>query len=120
MDNGEYHISTVDNMDTTLAELGDEFTLGDIDGELVIWLVICLMKLTSVVIDSSAVVTQAQHRKLIYVTRASVTKFTIQNTQLIVVFKNRRRLGCSIVNSTCFPEILHTTLYYVLYLLCHA
>eukprot|EP00066_Takifugu_rubripes_P012577 XP_011601843.1 PREDICTED: sterol regulatory element-binding protein 2 isoform X1 [Takifugu rubripes] len=31
MDNGEYHISTVDNMDTTLAELGDEFTLGDID-----------------------------------------------------------------------------------------
>lgn len=33
MDSGEY-ISTMDNMDTTLAELGDEFTLGDIDGEL--------------------------------------------------------------------------------------
>lgn len=32
MDSGEY-ISTIDNMDTTLAELGDEFTLGDIDGE---------------------------------------------------------------------------------------
>uniref|UniRef100_A0A3Q3VXT6 Sterol regulatory element-binding protein 2 n=1 Tax=Mola mola TaxID=94237 RepID=A0A3Q3VXT6_MOLML len=30
MDGGEY-VSTVDNMDTTLAELGDEFTLGDID-----------------------------------------------------------------------------------------
>lgn len=39
MNNGEY-ISTMDNMDTTLAELGDEFTLGDIDGELannVLW-----------------------------------------------------------------------------------
>lgn len=34
MDSGEY-VSTVDNMDPTLAELGDEFTLGDIDGELV-------------------------------------------------------------------------------------
>lgn len=33
MDSGEY-VSTVDNMDPTLAELGDEFTLGDIDGEL--------------------------------------------------------------------------------------
>lgn len=43
MDNGEYHISTVDNMDTTLAELGDEFTLGDIDGELDICS-ICLVK----------------------------------------------------------------------------
>lgn len=32
MDSGEF-ISTVDNMDPTLAELGDEFTLGDIDGE---------------------------------------------------------------------------------------
>lgn len=32
MDGGEY-ISTMENMDTTLAELGDEFTLGDIDGE---------------------------------------------------------------------------------------
>lgn len=32
MDSGEY-ISTMENMDTTLAELGDEFTLGDIDGE---------------------------------------------------------------------------------------
>lgn len=32
MDTGEY-ISTMDNMDPTLAELGDEFTLGDIDGE---------------------------------------------------------------------------------------
>lgn len=32
MDSGEY-VSTVDNMDPTLAELGDEFTLGDIDGE---------------------------------------------------------------------------------------
>uniref|UniRef100_A0A667X2H9 Sterol regulatory element-binding protein 2 n=1 Tax=Myripristis murdjan TaxID=586833 RepID=A0A667X2H9_9TELE len=30
MDSGEY-ISTMENMDTTLAELGDEFTLGDID-----------------------------------------------------------------------------------------
>uniref|UniRef100_A0AAQ4RXK4 Sterol regulatory element-binding protein 2 n=1 Tax=Gasterosteus aculeatus aculeatus TaxID=481459 RepID=A0AAQ4RXK4_GASAC len=30
MDTGEY-ISTMDNMDPTLAELGDEFTLGDID-----------------------------------------------------------------------------------------
>ncbi|XP_041673313.1 sterol regulatory element-binding protein 2 isoform X2 [Cheilinus undulatus] len=30
MDSGEY-IPTMDNMDTTLAELGDEFTLGDID-----------------------------------------------------------------------------------------
>lgn len=43
MDPGEYHVSTVDNMDTTLAELGDEFTLGDIDGELDI----CLIKLMS-------------------------------------------------------------------------
>lgn len=34
MDTGEF-VSTVDNMDPTLAELGDEFTLGDIDGELV-------------------------------------------------------------------------------------
>lgn len=34
MDSGEF-VSTVDNMDPTLAELGDEFTLGDIDGELV-------------------------------------------------------------------------------------
>lgn len=34
MDSGEY-VSTVDNMDPTLAELGDEFTLGDIDGEFV-------------------------------------------------------------------------------------
>uniref|UniRef100_A0AAQ4QBK9 Sterol regulatory element-binding protein 2 n=1 Tax=Gasterosteus aculeatus aculeatus TaxID=481459 RepID=A0AAQ4QBK9_GASAC len=34
MDTGEY-ISTMDNMDPTLAELGDEFTLGDIDGDLV-------------------------------------------------------------------------------------
>lgn len=32
MDSGEF-VSTVDNMDPTLAELGDEFTLGDIDGE---------------------------------------------------------------------------------------
>lgn len=32
MDSGEY-ISTMENMDSTLAELGDEFTLGDIDGE---------------------------------------------------------------------------------------
>lgn len=32
MDGGEF-ISTMDSMDTTLAELGDEFTLGDIDGE---------------------------------------------------------------------------------------
>lgn len=32
MDSGEY-ISTMENMDPTLAELGDEFTLGDIDGE---------------------------------------------------------------------------------------
>ncbi|CAG08380.1 unnamed protein product [Tetraodon nigroviridis] len=31
MDSGEDHISTVDNMDTTLAGLGDEVTLGDID-----------------------------------------------------------------------------------------
>lgn len=30
---GEY-ISTMENMDPTLSELGDEFTLGDIDGEL--------------------------------------------------------------------------------------
>lgn len=30
MDSGEF-VSTVDNMDPTLAELGDEFTLGDID-----------------------------------------------------------------------------------------
>ncbi|KAM9745644.1 sterol regulatory element-binding protein 2 isoform 1-T2 [Menidia menidia] len=30
MDTGEY-ISTMENMDTTLSELGDEFTLGDID-----------------------------------------------------------------------------------------
>ncbi|XP_056143330.1 sterol regulatory element-binding protein 2 [Lampris incognitus] len=30
MDSGEY-ISTIENMDPTLAELGDEFTLGDID-----------------------------------------------------------------------------------------
>lgn len=34
MDSGEY-VSTVDNMDPTLAELGDEFTLGDIDGKLI-------------------------------------------------------------------------------------
>ena len=33
MDGGEY--SSVENMDPTLAELGDEFTLGDIDGEFV-------------------------------------------------------------------------------------
>lgn len=32
MDGGEY-ISSMENMDPTLAELGDEFTLGDIDGE---------------------------------------------------------------------------------------
>lgn len=32
MDTGEY-IPPVDNMDSTLAELGDEFTLGDFDGE---------------------------------------------------------------------------------------
>ncbi len=32
MDSGEY-ISTIENMDPTLSELGDEFTLGDIDGE---------------------------------------------------------------------------------------
>ena len=31
MDTGEF-VSSMDNMDT-LAELGDEFTLGDIDGE---------------------------------------------------------------------------------------
>ncbi|CAF91202.1 unnamed protein product, partial [Tetraodon nigroviridis] len=31
MDSGEDHISTVDNMDTTLPGLGDEFTLGNID-----------------------------------------------------------------------------------------
>lgn len=46
MDNGEYHISTVDNMDTTLAELGDEFTLRDIDGKLDICSM-CFIKLTS-------------------------------------------------------------------------
>ena len=32
MDGGEF-ISTMENMDSSLAELGDEFTLGDIDGE---------------------------------------------------------------------------------------
>ncbi|CAF87362.1 unnamed protein product, partial [Tetraodon nigroviridis] len=46
MDSGEDHISTVDNMDTTLAGLGDEVTLGDIDGELDICSV-CFTKLRS-------------------------------------------------------------------------
>lgn len=35
MDGGEY-ISSMENMDPTLAELGDEFTLGDIDGEILV------------------------------------------------------------------------------------
>ncbi|CAF87103.1 unnamed protein product [Tetraodon nigroviridis] len=46
MDSGEDHISTVDNMDTALAGLGDEVTLGDIDGELDICSV-CFTKLRS-------------------------------------------------------------------------
>lgn len=42
MDTGEY-ITPMDNMDTTLAELGDEFTLGDFDGESVCLIRRCLL-----------------------------------------------------------------------------
>lgn len=44
MDSGEY-VSTVDSMDPTLAELGDEFTLGDIDGKLIKALLLVLFVL---------------------------------------------------------------------------
>lgn len=59
MDSGEF-VSTVDNMDPTLAELGDEFTLGDIDGESVepLWrLVVFSARPVSVVLPLSLTAT---------------------------------------------------------------
>lgn len=79
MDSGEY-VSTVDNMDPTLAELGDEFTLGDIDGKLIkalllVLFVFCLCRSVSAKCDSSAGCLPAEQKRprgpsLIYVKAA--------------------------------------------------
>lgn len=94
MDNGEY-ISTVDNMDTTLAELGDEFTLRDIDGELDICSM-CFIKLTVGPLPITVITTQLSRCwAVVYVTSASVTKFGITSIHFIAAFKNRRRFAYS-------------------------
>lgn len=69
MDSGEY-VSTVDNMDPTLAELGDEFTLGDIDGKLIKALLLvlfvcffCLCRSVSAKCDSSAGCLPAERKR---------------------------------------------------------
>lgn len=44
MDSGQ-HIPSLENMDPTLSELGNEFTLGDIDGKKVVWVIVVFLQL---------------------------------------------------------------------------
>lgn len=86
MDSREF-ISTVENMDTTLAELGDEFTLGDIDGELpnsitFVLLVIFLLPYQYSVWQFRKLSScWAEETPLLYATTPSDTEFSIISVQ---------------------------------------